>query len=272
MTMLPLSQARESHVFGGKAASLAEAMNCNMPVPNGFALSTAFVYSIHLRHPETVRRLEEMFKERTNPVAVRSSAIGEDGKNASFAGQHISLLNVTTFDGLLDAIDRIRESGETEAARTYRAKMNIESTDGSMAVVVQEMIAADSAGVLFTRNPLSKQNEFVIESGWGVGEVVVAGMIIPDYFRMSLDGDLLEERLGVKDICLQLCVDGGTEEVTVGEDRAEARSLSGSDLSKLHRLGQQCKKHYGDSLDIEWCLLDGEIYLLQCRPITALAA
>lgn len=201
------------------------------------------------------------------PIAVRSSAIGEDSEGASFAGQHMTLLNVTDFSQLKSAIDEIVKSASTPAALSYRAKLGIEGPP-QMAVVLQELFNPEAAGVMFTRNPMNAEPERVIEAAWGLGEVVVAGLVIPDYYRISPSGEILERRIGEKDIEFRLLDEGGTEEVDVPAERINARILDDEALGKLHQMAQQCEAIYGPDLDIEWGLAEGKLVLLQCRSIT----
>jgi len=201
------------------------------------------------------------------PIAVRSSAIGEDSEGASFAGQHLSVLNVTSFDQLKSAIAEVVKSALTPSALSYRKKLGIAGTP-LMGIVLQELFDAEAAGVMFTRNPLNGAKERVIEAAWGLGEVVVSGLVIPDYHRLSPDGVILETRVGEKDLALRLLESGGTEEVEVPQEKANARILEDADLQRLHQLALRCESVYGQGLDIEWGLADGEFALLQCRSIT----
>jgi pyruvate,water dikinase len=121
---------------------------------------------------------------------------------------------------------------------------------------------------MFTRNPVNGAKERVIEAAWGLGEVVVAGLVIPDYYRLSPEGYVLECRIGDKDIVLQLIDTGGTKEIEIPVDKANERILQDTDLEKLHSLALNCELAYGKDLDIEWCMLDDAVYLLQCRAIT----
>jgi len=201
------------------------------------------------------------------PIAVRSSAVGEDSEAASFAGQHATVLNVMTFSQLTSAIAEVVQSALSPSAAAYREKLGVEGTP-RMGVVLQELFNPESAGVMFTRNPLNGVEERVIEAAWGLGEVVVAGLVIPDYYRLSPTGEILESRIGDKDIALQLLAEGGTEEIEISVDKANARILDDNDLQNLHQLALQCESVYGKDLDMEWGLAAGHLVLLQCRAIT----
>ena len=211
--------------------------------------------------------LEAAFAQMQTPIAVRSSAIGEDSEAASFAGQHATILNVTTFSQLTAAITEVVQSALSLSAASYREKLGVVGTP-SMGIVLQELFNPESAGVMFTRNPLNGAEERVIEAAWGLGEVVVAGLVIPDYYRLSPMGEILERRVGEKDIALRLLPEGGTEEIEVPADKANARILDDDDLQNLHQLALQCETVYGKDLDMEWGMAAGRLVLLQCRAIT----
>ena len=254
-------------MFGGKAVSLGRALTAGMTVPPGYALSFEFVDAVLLGEAPIVADLASAFAEMKTPIAVRSSAIGEDSEGASFAGQHSSVLNVTSFTQLTAAITEVVESGLTQSARSYREKLGVKGTP-QMAVVLQELVNPEAAGVLFTRNPLDGVEERVIEAAWGLGEVVVAGLVIPDYYRVSPQGEILERRIGEKDIELRLLAEGGTEEIEVPPDRINANILDDDALYQLHELALRCESIYGKDLDIEWGLVDHRFTLFQCRSIT----
>jgi pyruvate,water dikinase len=236
----------------------------------GFALSWEWVEAVVRNDSAVLAQLHAVFELMTPPIAVRSSAVGEDSLAASFAGQHVSVLNVTTFVGLQAAIDEVVQSGLALSAQSYRKKLGIKGA-ASMGVVLQELVVADVAGVMFTRNPVSGVSERVIEAAWGLGEVVVSGLVIPDYYRLSPVGNVLERRIGVKDIALRLLVEGGTEEIEIPDQQANAPVLDDGDLQQLHLLALRCEVVYGEGLDIEWGMAQGKIALLQCRSITTSA-
>lgn len=265
---VPLRQAEAEPAFGGKAASLAKAMRAGLPVPPGFAIGHLGVNRIIEHDAEALASLRGFFDGMRPPLAVRSSAVGEDSERASFAGQHLTVLNVTDFAQLTDAIGRVVASVSGGGA-AYRKRLGI---DGGprMGIVVQELLNPDSAGVIFTRNPLTGIRERVVEAAWGLGEAVVSGLVIPDHYRLDADGGLVECRIGDKDLILRIRPDGGTEEVEVEPDRRGARVLDDVALRALHDLASLCESEYGANLDIEWCFVGPELFLLQCRSITAI--
>ncbi|NCF83702.1 MAG: hypothetical protein GWP74_19065 [Proteobacteria bacterium] len=230
-------------------------------------MSFEWVEAVMRKDATVLAHLEAAFAQMQKPIAVRSSAIGEDSEAASFAGQHATILNVTTSAQLITAIDEVVQSALSLSAASYRQKLGVVGAP-SMGIVLQELFKPESAGVMFTRNPLNGAEERVIEAAWGLGEVVVAGLVIPDYYRVSPAGEILERRVGDKDIALRLLAEGGTEEIEVPADKANTRILDDDDLQNLHQLALQCEAVYGPDLDMEWGLAAGRLVLLQCRAIT----
>ncbi|MEQ1977511.1 MULTISPECIES: PEP/pyruvate-binding domain-containing protein [unclassified Xenorhabdus] len=267
MKIIPLIDATILNGYGGKAYNLSKALRASLPVPSGYVLSPKLVNLVALNDPRAIEYLKCTFDKIEYPVAVRSSASDEDNDIASFAGQHKSILNVNNFEQLLSSIIDVKLSGQTQSALDYRSKLGMSSIS-VMAVIIQKMIEPRMAGVMFTRDPVTKRKEFVIESAWGVGEVVVSGLVVPDSYRVSEDGILISSSLGYKDTQLRLRDNGYLQEVNVDEAYIEASSLSPKNIDDLYQLGCQCEKLYGDGLDIEWCISNDYLYLLQCRTIT----
>lgn len=259
-SIVALQDASSADAFGGKAASLAKALRAGLPVPGGFAISWD---SLDDRDAiaDAYRTLNA---ER---VAVRSSAIGEDSAEASFAGQHATVLNVTSLDALFDALVTVRDSAHSDAAREYRKTHDI-AGEPRIAVVVQIMVESDIAGVLFTRDPVTGKNERVIESTWGLGEAVVAGLVTPDRFRLEPSGRITHREVGSKPFAIRYAPNGGTQEVRIPDLDARRFSLTDAQLAELHALGKQCEKFFGAPQDLEWAIAGGALYLLQSRPIT----
>jgi pyruvate,water dikinase len=256
----------EAH-FGGKAASLARSLRAGLPVPPGFALGTCHVDAIFDGNAEALTHLRNAFTELAGPCAVRSSAIGEDSDAASFAGQHATILNVRHEDHVADAVLEVRESAHSESARAYRRTLGMDETP-RVGVVVQRMIEPDCAGVMFTCNPLNGSDERVIEASWGLGESVVAGLVVPDNYALDHDGRVLRRTAGEKDIALRAAPEGGTVEEAVADHLVAAFCLTDDMLATLHHLALRCESFFGKGLDLEWAFADGRLYLLQCRAMT----
>jgi pyruvate,water dikinase len=262
-----LHEALPEADFGGKAAQLGQAHQKGLPVPPAWALSTAFVDRVVAGDEAAIEQLVKAFQELGGPVAVRSSGIGEDSASASFAGQHATELNVRSREGLLEAVHKVHGSARTEAALAYRKRLGV-SLEPRMGIVVQRLVEADRAGVLFTRNPTTGADERVIEATWGLGEAVVAGLVTPDHYRVARGGRVLERRAGEKDLAIMWSEDGGTEEVPVEGDRIEALCLGDAELAALDALAAACEAAFGGSQDLEWAFAGERLYLLQRRAIT----
>jgi pyruvate,water dikinase len=263
----PHDQALEEPLFGGKAASLARSLGAGLPVPPGFALGTTHVEAVYEGHAQTLAGLRDAFAGLGGSCAVRSSAIGEDSESASFAGQHVTVLNVRHEDRVADAVLQVRESAHTESARAYRRSLGMHETP-RMGVVVQRMIEPECAGVMFTKNPLDGSDERVIEASWGLGEAVVAGLVVPDNYALDARGRVVRRTAGEKDLALRGAPEGGTVEETVAEDLVSAFCLNEAMLAGLNDLAVRCEAFFGRGLDIEWAFSGGSLYLLQCRLMT----
>ena len=271
MTALPLAEVLDDCEHGGKAAQLGAALRAGLPVPPGFALAHAHVDAIvRDRAPSVARYLTDALAALGGPVAVRSSAVGEDGGSASFAGQHATVLGVTCERTLLAAILKVRESAHAPSAIAYRKRLGLHGAP-RMGVVVQRLIDADKAGVLFTKNPMTGDDERVIEAAWGLGEVVVAGMVTPDRYRVARDGHVLERAAGDKDMAIRRSADGGTQEMAIDADRDAALCLDDVELAALNHLAVRCEGHAPGPQDIEWAFEGARLYLLQRRAITRTA-
>ena len=204
------------------------------------------------------------------PVAVRSSATAEDLPDLSFAGQQDTYLNVIGAAQLLEAVINCWSSLWTARAIGYRIRNGIDHNEAALAVVVQEMIQSEAAGVLFTANPLTGlRNETVIDATLGLGEALVAGQVEPDHYVVdTLNNRVLVKTLGEKKISTRGKVEGGVEVI---EEQAEARqALTDEQILQLAALGRQIQQEYDFPQDIEWALADDRLYILQSRPITSL--
>jgi EmrB/QacA subfamily drug resistance transporter len=263
VTIATLRDATSEPTFGGKASALARAMGAGLPVPDGFAVSWEAVAA-----GSDGAVLEAWRALGADRVAVRSSAVGEDSAGASFAGQHLTLLNVTSETALLNAVRAIRDSALGEGVLEYRKKMGI-AGEPRIAIVVQRMVDAAVAGVLFTRDPITGAEERLIESAWGLGEAVVEGLVTPDRYRLTVGGQIVERTAGKKDFVVRFGPDGGTVERPVPPDDITRLSLSDPHVMALHRLAARCEDFFGRPQDIEFAFdRDGALLLLQSRPIT----
>ncbi len=204
-------------------------------------------------------------------VAVRSSATVEDLPEASFAGQQETYLNVSGSAALLEATRKCWASLWTARAIGYRAKQNIPPQDVSLAVVVQLLIPAEAAGILFTANPVDgKRDQILINASWGLGEAVVGGLVTPDTLTLDkFSGDVLTREIAEKKI-QTVRVNGGTRELPVPENLRDVPVLSDKQAGDLAAMGKEIEDLYEVPMDIEWTLSDGQIGVVQARPITVL--
>lgn len=266
-TLAPLAAATDPEAFGGKAAQLASALGAGLPVPDGYALDWTAVRAVVQGDPGALGLLDAVQVDR--PWAVRSSAIGEDSAEASFAGTHLTLLGVVGLEAVRRAIREVHDSALDAGAAAYRRQHGLDPSP-RMAVVLQPMIASEVAGVLFTRNPVTGASERVVEASWGLGETVVSGLVSPDQYRLAAeDGSLLGRWSGEKDLALRLQADGTVAETRVDPDQVGAWCLAAEELRSLHELAQRCDQVYGTTEhDVEFAFADRLLYLLQRRPIT----
>jgi pyruvate,water dikinase len=263
--MLPLADVTDPTAFGGKAVALGAAVRAGLPVPAGVALSVDLVEAVVRADPDAVAELRGVC-EGGGPRAVRSSAVGEDSAGASFAGAHRTVLGVCDPDAVAEAVRSVHASADAAAARAYRAQLGLGSL--RMGVVVQDLVPADVAGVLFTRNPITGAAERVIEASWGLGETVVAGLVVPDRFRLDARGRVLERTTGEKDVAVR-AGPTGVQEIAVEAADVHAPCLDDAQLAALHSLAEACDAVYGTpDHDIEFAFLAGAVFLLQRRPIT----
>jgi len=205
-------------------------------------------------------------------VAVRSSATAEDLPDASFAGQQETFLNITRED-LVDRVKRCWASLFTQRAIYYRNEQGFDHDVVDIAVVVQQMVDAEKSGVLFTSHPSTGEPKIIIEAAWGLGEAVVSGSVSPDNYVVDRDtGEVLETTVADKKI--EMVKDpetGKTIERDVEDDRRKAQVLDKSEIERLVDIGERAEDHYDEPQDIEWAIIDGEVYMLQSRPITTIS-
>ncbi len=271
--LLPLDAitAADAGRVGGKAASLARLTAAGLPVPPGFVIATDAYRRLHpagIRSDAAITQAVVAAYRRLGggPVAVRSSATAEDGAGASFAGQQETLLGVAGDEALLDAVERCWRSLHSDRAVAYRRQHGIPDDGLAMAVVVQRLVPADVAGVLFTRDPTDPAGSLMaVEAAWGLGEAVVAGQVTPDRFKIDRDtGAVIERHPGRKAVRVT-----AAGEEPVPPEQQTVFCLSDSQLSQLAELGRRVEALYGEPRDVEWALSGGAFFLLQARPITA---
>jgi pyruvate,water dikinase len=253
--------------FGGKSTNLGELLAAGLPVPGGFAVAAGANESVWA---EVVACYAELGDGP--PVAVRSSGVGEDSSEATFAGQYETYLWVQGAGAVCDAVRKCWESATSSRAAVYRERVGGEQAP--MGVTVQLMVDASVAGVMFTCNPASGDPSMVaINASWGLGLAVVDGEVTPDDYLVSkVTGEVVAAH--VHDKPVEYAPDpagGGTVRLDVPAERAEAPCLDSGQLSELLELARRVQRHFGSQQDIEWAIdRDGTVFLLQARPVTTL--
>ena len=265
--IVPLENARDHAIFGSKAVGLGDAARGGLPLPPGVALSGSIVEAVASGEERAIRNVAKSVRSLPRPLAVRSSAVDEDGADASFAGQHLTLLGVSSAEEVTEALREVWWSANSDSAITYRQRSGL-FVRPSVGVVVQALLDPEVAGVMFTQNPISGADERLIEASWGLGEVVVAGRVIPDQFRIARSGEVVERKPGYKKLAVRTLPRGGTTEEELPPERVECLCLDDDQLAELNRLADRCEQVYGSGRDIEWALAQGQLYLLQCRAVT----
>jgi rifampicin phosphotransferase len=202
--------------------------------------------------------------------AVRSSATAEDLPTASFAGQQDTYLNVLGPAAILRHVSRCWASLFSERAVTYRLRNGFDHRKVHMAVVVQQMVFPQAAGILFTADPVTGNRKVAsVEAGFGLGEALVSGLVNADVYKVR-DGEVVAKSVGTKQLAILASPAGGTEELAIEPARQGQPALTDAQVVQLAQLGRRIEAHFGRPQDIEWCLVDDGFQIVQSRPITTL--
>ncbi len=284
---------------GGKGANLGELVRHGFPVPPGVVLTTS-AYAALLADTGLGRRLDRLLESGSDgstirdefartamperiraeisaayaslgagPVAVRSSGTAEDLAGAAFAGQHDTYLNVLGEDAVLAAVTDCWASLWTDRAMAYRERHGIAPGKAAIAVVIQKMVPADTAGVMFSANPVTgERGDIVVDASPGLGEAVVSGRVTPEHYVLDGSGRVRAFTPGGREVAIRAAAGGGTQEYAARESTGPA--LTRQQLTELARLARRVQDHFGRPQDIEWAIAGGRLYLLQARPMTAL--
>ncbi|WGI17779.1 phosphoenolpyruvate synthase [Methanonatronarchaeum sp. AMET-Sl] len=221
---------------------------------------------------EAYKEISEKAEGKNEFVAIRSSATAEDLPDASFAGQQETFLNIRGEEKVMKKIKECWASLYTARAIFYREKQDFEHSKVNIAVVVQRMVNAEKAGVIFTSHPTTGENEVIIEAGWGLGEGVVSGSVSPDHYIVDKNGFKVKK----KDISTKRTMfdrdpeTGETRHIEVPEDMQNKPTLTDEEITELAKMGEGVEIHYETPQDVEWAIEDNEIYMLQSRPITTI--
>src|SRR6266516_879865 len=218
--------------------------------------------------PAITRALAQLGEQAA--YAVRSSATAEDLPTASFAGQQDTYLNVVGPAAILQYVSRCWASLFTERAVTYRQRRGIDHRTVHMAVVVQQMVFPDAAGILFTADPVTGNRRVAsVEASFGLGEALVSGLVNPDVYKVR-DGEVVAKAGATKRLAIHASPAGGTQEQAIEPERQEQPALTDAQVVRLAQLGRRIEAHFGRPQDIELCLVDDSFQIVQSRPITTL--
>lgn len=202
--------------------------------------------------------------------AVRSSATAEDLPTASFAGQQDTYLNIIGKEAILRHISRCWASLYTDRAVTYRLQNGFDHKKVYLAVIIQQMIFPEVAGIMFTADPVTSNRKVVsIDASFGLGEALVAGIVNADNYKVR-EGKVISKKIAVKKQAILSLAGGGTVEQEVAPEQQQRPSLTNKQVLTLSELGRKIATHFGQPQDIEWCLTNGTFYIVQSRPITTL--
>lgn len=218
---------------------------------------------------EQITRFLSVHDERT-AYAVRSSATAEDLPTASFAGQQDTYLNLLGEQSILLHVRKCWASLFTQRAVTYRLQNGFDHRKVFLAVVVQQMVFPQVAGILFTADPVTANRKVLsIDASFGLGEALVAGLVNADVYQVR-NGQIVEKKIAAKKLAIYALEAGGTQEQTIAPEQQNRQALTDEQILQLERIGRKIEAHFGSPQDIEWCLVDDTFYIVQSRPITTL--
>ncbi len=266
-------RAGDPALAGGKAASLSR-LAARHAVPPGFVVSLP-VATLDRRARTAVtsayRALAQRVGEAAPAVAVRSSAVDEDGAHASFAGQHDTFLNVAGPEQVWWAVARCVSSFGGDRALAYRRRTGLPDAPVRAAVLVQLLVRADAAGVVFSANPVTgARDEAVVNAAWGLGESVVSGTVTPDAIVVGHADGAIRSHAVAEKRAMTVAVTGGTREVPVPGCMAREPAVDPAQARAAARLALALERETGAPVDVEVAWAGTALFLLQCRPITTL--
>jgi phosphoenolpyruvate synthase/pyruvate phosphate dikinase len=205
-----------------------------------------------------------------NAYAVRSSATAEDLPTASFAGQQDTYLNVIGKEAILKHISKCWASLFTDRAVIYRIQNGFDHHKVQLSVVIQKMVFPQVSGIMFTADPITSNRKLLsIDASFGLGEALVSGIVNADNYKVY-NGEITDKKVAVKKLAIYGLKDGGTSEQQIEPAMQDKQALTDKQILELERIGRKIEAHFGSPQDIEWCLSDGEFYIVQSRPITTL--
>lgn len=277
---LTSSSNHELSVIGGKAAGLVRLMAAGLQVPEAWVISAPTSLDRNARERCLTEELPGWWRVVSADFAgdcwaVRSSAVAEDLAESSFAGVYQTILGVGSIERLVEAVQACWSAWDSDRAQAYRGHVDESNEDavaGGIAVVLQRMVRADTAGVMLTENPLQPfGDEVLIDASWGLGESVVSGVVDPDHIVLDrTSGEVLTTRMGRKQSEMVAQRAGGIFEREIAEDRRAMPCLTADNIADLHALARTIEGSIGERRDIEWAIERHQLFVLQDRPITGL--
>lgn len=260
-------------LVGGKALSLSRLIQAGLPVPPGFVITTeAYKNSKSVGVSSELKDaiLDAFDALGATVVAVRSSAIAEDSTDASWAGQFESYLNVNR-EQLIDSVEKCWESVSSDTVNAYAEGKSTDKEQLAIAVAVQKMVKSEVSGVAFSVNPVTKDtDEIMIEAIYGLGELLVQGMITPDNYIVDKHSFGVKKKSTKTKSVMLVYKDGENVEQPVSENQRDESCLTDEQIVELSELVNKIEQYYGTPQDIEWALENNKFYVVQSRPITTL--
>ena len=271
---LGLLQKDDFQQAGGKAASLAKMILAELPVPPGLVILPAAFEQDGISTQAWQKTQKMIFKFRENnpqiSFAVRSSALSEDSELTSFAGEFESILNVSEDLDLLAAINHVYESRLSERVKIYSQNRGLDDRH-LISVIIQQLIPAESSGVMFTANPLTgSKDEIMLNAAWGLGESIVGGTVNTDIFLLDKKTRKIKHEEIANKGSMTIMSKTGTRVTSVPEEKQRAKVLNQDQILRLLELGLKIEELFGKPMDIEWVSFNNQLYIVQARPITSL--
>lgn len=275
VTWLGDEASKDPALVGNKAASLGRLAG-RWPVPPGFCLPLELHGVLTgLEAVERTQALEtivspryEMLASKGEPVAVRSSSVDEDSESVSFAGQYRTVLGADGVQAVCEAVLACYESAETDRIQAYRQEHGL-SEGSPMGVLVQQLVTAEVSGVAFSTNPITgDDSEVMINASWGLGSAVVDGLVTPDVYTVAKEGLSVTTRHAADKDVKVVAARGAVEEEPVEAGLRSELSLGDGQCREVGEMIVELENEMGWPVDVEFAYKDGELFVLQCRPVT----
>ena len=273
------TEGKNPYIVGGKASNIGF-LSGQYRIPQGFVITPVNLNILTLNVSnipgQILDEIISSYRELSSiagvvdvPVAVRSSALDEDGDSLSFAGQYDTYLNVIGEDSVAIAVSKCWNSAHTERAIAYRSKHGVVERYETIPVLVQQLIPADVSAIVFSNNPVTgNTNEIYINTAFGLGESLVGGTVNPDTYVISKnDLKIISRTIGIKTV-MTVLIESGTEEVDLSSQYWRKPTINDSQALDIASIAIELETHMGWAVDIEMAYKNTDLYILQCRPIT----